>query len=70
MINLNLNNFFENKITKIAERFIKKKDVLSPVKNIKTSDKINIIINRKNNLSFLLNINIDKPKKIGHNRLK
>ena len=34
------------------------------------SDKINININKKNNLFFFFKINIDNPKKIGHNLLK
>jgi len=50
--NLNLINLFENKIIKIAEIFINKNAALSPLKKIKTSDKIKTNINNKKNLSF------------------
>ena len=70
VINLNLKSFWENKITKIAERLILKKADLSPLKKINTSDKIKININRTNILFFCLKIKIDIPKKIGHNLLK
>ena len=63
VVNLNLNNFLENKITKIAERFILKKADRSPLKKIKLSEKINININKKNNLLFFFKKNIDKSKK-------
>ena len=52
VINLNLSNFLENRITKIAERLILKKAALSPLKKIKASDKINISIKRKKKLFF------------------
>ena len=67
--NLNFNNFRENIITKIADKFILKKAALSPLKKINTSDKIKVKINKKNNLSFCLKINIDKPKRIGQSLL-
>ena len=46
VINLNLNKFLENKITKIAERLILKKAVLSPLKKINASEKINTNIKK------------------------
>ena len=43
IIILNRNKFLENKITKIADKFIKKKAALSPEININASDKTKII---------------------------
>ena len=50
VINLNFNSLCENKITKIAERFILKKAVRSPLRKINASDKIKI---NKRNINIL-----------------
>ena len=70
LINLSLSNFCENKIIKIAERFILKKAVLSPLKKINASDKMKTNTNKNKIRFFSLKIKIYIPKKIGHNLLK
>ena len=67
--NLTFNNFCENKITKIVDKLIKKKEERSPLIKINTSDKIKIRINGKNKKLSFFKRNIDKPKNSGHSLL-
>jgi hypothetical protein len=61
--NLIFLNFENKKIQKIADKFKKKKDVLSPDKKIKISSKIKIIIN----VNLFLELNFPKYIKIARN---
>jgi hypothetical protein len=61
--NLIFLNFENKKIQKIADKFKKKKDALSPDKKIKISSKIKIIIN----VNLFLELNFPKYIKIARN---